>query len=47
MSKSSNKLKIECLMQYLPTLTRPTKRKPEEDKVSTSYRVNVRGQKRR
>lgn len=47
MSCSSNKLKIECLMEYLPTLTRPNKRKPEEDKVSASYRVNIKGQKRR
>ena len=49
MSRSSNKSKVECLMQYLTTLTRkPKQRRPEdEDKVSPSYRVNMKGSKRR
>jgi hypothetical protein len=47
MSRSSNKLKIECLMQYLPTLKRKPKRSNEEEEKTTQFRVNVRGNKRR
>lgn len=46
MSRSSNKLKLECLMNYLPTL----KRKPKlttEVVDNNQFRVNVKGSKRR
>lgn len=47
MSRSSNKLKLECLMNYLPTLKRKVKTNAESEKETNQFRVNIRGSKRR
>lgn len=47
MSKSSNKLKVECLKQYITTLkTKPKRRKEDIDEYE-SFKIDIKGFKRR
>lgn len=47
MSRSSNKMKIECLMNYLPTLKRKVKVFTEDKTENKQFRVNIKGSHKR